>query len=327
MIAAATKPGIPSERLSVRRLPLSAGLLAPVIALSLTACGSSDDAASRPSTGEPDTRTVTHARGSTEVPADPQRVVVLDLGELDSALALGVTPVGAVRAPVNSGLLSYLQEQAGDIELVGEIGEPSLEQIAALEPDLILGSELRVADFYDDLSAIAPTVFTETVGVAWKDNLAVHAEALGRQDEASELLAAYEQRAEQVGVAVDDAVQASVVRFVPGEIRLYAKASFIGTVLEDVGIARPPVQDVEEFDVVVSAERIDEAVGDVVFVGTYGDPAETDGPAVLGGPLWQRLPAVQAGDVHEVDDDVWFLGTGVGAAELVLDDLERVLPE
>lgn len=73
-----------------------------------------------------------------------------------------------VKAPVQDGLLSYLADDVADVELVGEIGEPNLEQIAALEPDLILGSELRVADFYDELSAIAPTVFTETVGVAWR---------------------------------------------------------------------------------------------------------------------------------------------------------------
>jgi iron complex transport system substrate-binding protein len=247
------------------------------------------------------------------------------LGELDSAVALGVTPVGAVRAPVNSGLLSYLEDEVADVELVGEIGEPDLEAIAALEPDLILGSELRVADFYDELSAIAPTVFSETVGVAWKQNLALHAEALGREDEAADLLAAYESRAKEVGASLPEGQTVSIVRFVPGEIRLYAKDNFIGTVLEDAGIARPPVQDVDEFDVVVSTEQVDQAAGDVIFVGTYGDPAETDGPAVLGGPLWERLPAVQAGDVHEVDDDVWFLGIGIGAADRVLDDLERLL--
>lgn len=271
------------------------------------------------------TRTITHAGGTTEVPADPQRVVVLDLGELDSAIALGVTPVGAVRAPVNTGLLSYLQDEAEGIELVGEIGEPVLEKITALQPDLILGSELRVAEFYDELSPIAPTLFTETVGVVWKDNLAVHAEALGKSDEAQQLLEAYEARADEVGEAVPDDTTASVVRFVPGEIRLYANASFIGTVLQDAGIARPPVQDVDEFDVVVSVEQIDQADGDVIFVGTYSDPAETDGPAVVGGPLWKRLSAVQSGDVHQVDDDVWFLGTGVGAAELLLDDLQLLL--
>ena len=303
--------------------PSLAGLLAATV-LTLTACGGE----STPTAGadEPATRTVTHARGTTEVPADPERVVVLDLGELDSAVALGVTPVGAVRAPVNDGLLSYLEDELADVQLVGEIGAPDLEEIAALDPDLVLGSELRVGEFYDELSAIAPTVLTETVGVAWKENLALHAEALGRQEQADDLLAAYEARAEQVGAGLPDGLAASVVRFVPDEIRLYANESFIGTVLEDVGLARPPAQDVDQFDVVVSPEQIDRAAGDVVFVGTYGDPADTDGPAVLGGPLWQRLPAVKAGDVHQVDDDVWFLGTGVGAAQRVLDDLERVLP-
>jgi hypothetical protein len=32
-----------------------------------------------------------------------------------------------------------------------------------------------------------------------------------------------------------------------------------------------------------------------------------------------------AQDVGEFDDDVWFLGTGVGAAQRVLDDLEQLL--
>lgn len=301
----------------MRTLPL-VGILAAAVALS--ACGT--DA---PSVQEDDTRTVTHFRGTTEVPADPQRVVVLDLGELDSAIALDVTPVGAVKAPVEEGLLSYLEDEAKDIELVGEIGEPDLEKIAALEPDLILGSDIRVKDFYDELSAIAPTVFTETVGVTWKDNLAVHAEALGKQDEAEKLLAAYEQRVKEVGEKVADDLAVSIVRFVPGEIRLYAQDNFIGTVLKDAGIARPAAQDVAEFSVTVSAEQIDKATGDVVFVGTYGDPAETDGPAVLGGPLWKKLPAVQTGKVHTVDDHIWFLGTGVGAAELVLDQIEQKL--
>jgi iron complex transport system substrate-binding protein len=42
--------------------------------------------------------------GSTEITGNPKRVVVLDTGELDSVLALGVTPVGAVRADATTGL-------------------------------------------------------------------------------------------------------------------------------------------------------------------------------------------------------------------------------
>ncbi len=295
-------------------------------ALSATACGGdASPSAATPAANEPQTRSVAHFRGTTEVPANPERVVVLDLGELDSAVALGVTPVGAVKAPVDEGLLSYLEDDLQGVQLVGEIGEPDLEAIAALQPDLILGSDVRVKDFYDELSAIAPTVFSETVGVAWKENFQLHAQALGREDEAATLMAEYDEHAKAVGQKVPDDTEVSIVRFVPGEIRLYAKENFIGTVLEDAGIARPAVQDVEEFDVTISPEQVDKAAGDVIFVGTYGDPAETDNPTVLGGPLWKRLPAVQAGDVHQVDDDIWFLGTGVGAADLVLDELEQTL--
>ncbi len=308
--------------------PLSlAGLLSATVLLS--ACGGTSplqEAASTASpSASPTTRTVTHFRGTTEVPADPKRVVVLDLGELDSAVALGVKPVGAVRAPVEEGLLSYLEDKVQGVELVGEIGEPNLEKIAALKPDLILGSDVRVKDFYDELSAIAPTVFTETVGVTWKDNLRAHAEALGRTKEAQRLLAAYEARAKEVGEKVADDVEVSVVRFLPGEIRLYANDTFIGSVLKDAAIALPSDQDVAEFSVDISAEQVDKADGDVIFVGTYGDQAQTDGPKVLAGPLWKRLPAVQAGKVHQVDDDIWFLGTGVGAGTLVLDQLEQHL--
>jgi iron complex transport system substrate-binding protein len=305
----------------VRRLVLCV----PVLQTSLRLSACSEEPGVRPASEEPATRTVTHVRGTTEVPADLERVVVLDLGELDSAVALGVTPVGAVKAPVEEGLLSYLEDELAGVALVGEIGEPDLEKIAALEPDLILGSDIRVKDLYDELSAIAPTVVPETVDVTWEENLAVHAEALGEQAEAEELLAAYEERAEEVGEEVADDTTVSVVRLLPGEIPLYGTATVIGTVLEDAGIGRPTAQDVEEFGVDVLRGLISKAEGDVVFRGTHGDPAGTDGPEVPAGPPWKNLTAVEAGAVHEVDDDIWFLGTGVGAADLVLNELEQTL--
>ncbi len=42
--------------------------------------------------GSGEARTITHAMGETKVPANPQRVVVLDTGELDAAMTLGITP-------------------------------------------------------------------------------------------------------------------------------------------------------------------------------------------------------------------------------------------
>ena len=75
----------------------------------------------------------------------------------------------------------------------------------------------------------------------------------------------------------------------------------------------------------IAATKTPVADGDVVFSTTYGDPADTDSAAVTGGELWQRLGAVQAGEAHEVSDEVWMLGIGATAGGLVLDDLERLL--
>jgi iron complex transport system substrate-binding protein len=302
---------------------------AAALALTLAACGGS--AESGGSTGEEtgDTRTVEHAMGTTEVPADPERVVVLDTGELDAVVSLGVTPVGMVTTDVSDSFVAYLADELEGTEGVGTIGEPNLEAIAALEPDLILSNTVRHEDIYEQLSAIAPTVFAGDVGDTWKDTLRLAGEALGRSDRAEQLIADYEARASEVGAAVagGDAgsLSVSVVRFLPGQIRLYAEASFIGTVLADAGFARPEPVQVPETFVEVSPEQIALADADVVFTTTYGDPAKTAQDDVLGGPLWKRLEAVQSGNVHAVPDDIWMLGIGVTAANLVLDDIERLL--
>jgi iron complex transport system substrate-binding protein len=284
--------------------------------------------ASSPAAEEAFPRTVRHAMGETTIPKRPERVVVLDTGELDSAVALGVVPVGAVRAPVEDGLLDYLQPRTeGVTELVGTISEPDLERIAALRPDLILSSKLRHEELYDELNQIAPTVFSETVGVVWKENFQLHAEALGLEEQAEEMLAAYEQRAQELAGALRQQLgtlpEVSIVRFLPGQTRLYQKASFIGTVLQDVGLPRPEPQDVDEFALVISEEQINLADGDVIFVTWYGPADETTRGTFTSSPLWQQLDAVQAGAVYEAPDDIWMLGIGIGAANEVLDDLEE----
>jgi iron complex transport system substrate-binding protein len=306
-------------------LPALIGL----VALLAGACGSETDSAPGADSGSADTtRTVQHAMGNTDVSGTPQRVVVLDTGELDSVLALGVTPVGAVRADATTGQQSYLAERTQDVAVVGTIGEPNLEAIASLQPDLILSNKVRHEALYSQLSQIAPTVFAEKVGVAWKENFQLAAEALGKQAEAQRILAAYEQNAKQVGEAFGDPSQleVSMVRFMSGSIRLYGEGSFIGTVLHDAGFARPASQQVDKTFVEVSQEQINQAEGDILFYAAYGNPDETNQAEVTAGPLWQRLDVVSAGKAHEVSDDLWYLGIGPIAADLILKDLTEYAP-
>lgn len=306
------------------------GTLAVASGLVLAGCGSADGAttASAETSAAEQVRTVEHAAGSTEITGTPERVVVLDTGELDAVLALGVTPVGAVRTGVSDELPAYIEDAGVDpaeIENVGTIEEPALEEIAALEPDLILSNSVRHEAIYDQLSGIAPTVFAEAIGETWEDNLRLAGEALGRTDEAEQLLTEYEERAAEVGALYGDpgATEVSMVRFLDGSaIRLYGEGSFIGDVLGDVGFARPEVQRTTETFVEVSPEQIGQADGDLVFYASYGDEGRTAAGQITSSGLWQGLSAVQQGRAFEVSDDRWFLAIGPLGAGLVLDDLE-----
>lgn len=272
-------------------------------------------------------RTVEHAMGETEIRGTPERVVVLDTGELDSAITLGVTPIGAVEAVEGMGLPEYLGDAAEGVENVGTIEQPNLERIATLEPDLILSSKLRHENIYNQLSAIAPTVFTQTTGVTWKENFDKHAEALGKQEEAEQVKREYAERtAEFRDNLVENPPEVSVVRFIAGDTRIYQKESFIGTVLEDAGLPRPEAQDVDEFAILeASKEAIPDMGGDVIFTTVYGSEEDTAKEEVTSDPLWQQLEAVEEGRVYEVSDDLWMLGIGYTAANGVLDDLERYI--
>ncbi|SDC58608.1 iron complex transport system substrate-binding protein [Geodermatophilus telluris] len=310
-----------------------AGAVATVAVLA--GCGSTDAEAEAGSGAAPsaDTRTVAHAAGTTEVTGAPERVVVLDTGELDAVLALGLTPVGAVRTDVSDELPGFVAEAGvdpADVAAVGTIAEPDLEAIAALEPDLILSNSVRHADVYDQLTQIAPTVLAETIGESWQENLLLAGEALDREEQAQDLLDEFGARAEEVGGLYGDPAQTevSVARFLDGTlVRLYGEGSFIGSVLADVGFARPEVQRTPETFVEVSPEQVTSADGDLLFYGAYGADGATAADQVTAGPLWQSIPAVAQGRAVAVDDDRWFLGLGPLGAGLVLDDLEELAPQ
>jgi iron complex transport system substrate-binding protein len=268
-------------------------------------------------------RTITHARGTTRLEQKPTRVVVLDTGEIDAVLSLGTVPVGI--ATPNGTIPSYLQEQVAGATNIGSLDGLRLEAIAALQPDLILGSQLRVDQLYDQLSQIAPTVLSIRPGFPWKENLLLAGAALGEETKAIELLNDYQRRADAVRAALPSPPTVSLLRFMPDRIRLYANLSFIGVILRDIGLPRPPNQDVQELAAEISQERIADADADWIFYSSYGPPDRTAEQAVVGGELWNRLGAVQRGTARPVDDEVWFLGLGPTGAFRALEDLQEFL--
>ncbi|WP_024793351.1 ABC transporter substrate-binding protein [Tomitella biformata] len=268
-------------------------------------------------------RTILHAKGETVIEAKPIRVVVLDSGELDDVLSLGIVPVGIANPGASGAQPTYLADQLEGIPNVGTSAELNIEAIAALQPDLILGSKLRADGLYEQLSGVAPTVFSIRPGFPWKENFLLVADALGAEDQAQSVTDEYQAAVQSVQESLTGTPTISMVRFRPNQIRLYGNKSFIGTILTDVGLPRPAIQDIDELAAEVSAETINEADGDLLFYSSYGPPEGTAETAVTAGPLWGRLGAVESGNAHRVDDETWFLGLGPTGALLVLKDLKE----
>ncbi|PSO86997.1 MAG: iron-siderophore ABC transporter substrate-binding protein [Cyanobacteria bacterium QS_5_48_63] len=273
------------------------------------------------------TRVVEHARGKTEVPINPQRVVALDNIALDSMLALGVTPVAALYNEHTEKFPVHLRDhlQGKDVKRLSPT-RASIEAITNLNPDLVIGGK-NVERVYDLLSRVAPTILLGESGTSdWKEKLKLSAEALGKPEAAEKLLQDYRDHLAKLRAQLGkkaDKLEVSVIRVFPQGIRLYQKDSFAGQILEDAGLSRPPAQNEDRLWTKISKERLDAADGDVIFVWTLGNESESALKKLRSDPLWSQLSAVQEGRVYEVPG--YWIGRGPIAANAVIDDLFKYL--
>ncbi|WP_341936112.1 iron-siderophore ABC transporter substrate-binding protein [Microbacterium sp. LWO14-1.2] len=301
----------------VRRsaLPLLALTTSAILLLGGCAAG-----AESPATDDAgDVHEVTHARGTTEVPTEVERVVTLEPLELDTAVAVGITPVGAAVASNVASTPSYLGVDG--VEAVGTVPEPDLEAIAALKPDLILGTEARHSALYEQLSAIAPTVFIETQTDPWRDNALLIGEALNKEDEVADLLADVDQRCADLSDQYDvDGQTVQLIR--PRDettLSLYGPISFAGSLLECVGYTIPEQDWADGLQADISPENILDATADEVFVTT----ADVDDQSTIPAAVTQNASAFPS--VTLVDTSYWVAGVGPKGAHAVLDDIEKHL--
>lgn len=306
------------------RLPLL--LLLP--ALLATACGGATGAAT--AAGEAETRTVSHAAGTTEVPADPQRIVTTtDQNALLPLLELGVRPVGSAGVLSEDGEPVFRRTDGFDtsgIEFTGPFLEPNLEKVASLRPDLVVGYEIQ-EDFYDDLSAIAPTVLVQIFDRPLTEALVEFGQLVGEEEKARQFEADYEARIAELREALGDRLDTlSVSVLGPGDPGTFGRGDAgqaIGTVMDDLGLLRLSAQLADDGETSYSLEEISARSADVVlvldFTGDQQDPGLT---AVLDSPTYARLPAVAAGQAHVVDGT-----TTVGAAWARMDAFLDVLEQ
>lgn len=274
--------------------------------------------------------TVEHAMGTTEISGTPKKVVILTNEGTEALLALGVKPVGAVKSWVGDPWYDHIKDQMDGVKELGTESEPNIEAIAALQPDLIIGNKMRHEKIYEQLSAIAPTVYSETLRGDWQENFKFYAKALNLEEKGQEVMEQYHARIQELKEKLGDKLnmKVSIVRFMTGDVRIYHKDSFSGVILDQLGFARPESQDVNDFaEKGVTKERIPAMDGDILFYFTYetGDNKATElEKEWLNDPLFKKLSVVQKGNVHKVSDTIWNTAGGVLAANLMLDDIEKI---
>lgn len=278
------------------------------------------------------TRLVTDANGKTQVvPAQPERVVVLSEIDLDSALTLGLQPVGTVNGRAQSTLPRYLLQQAGEeIDVVGDLGNPNLEKLIDLEPDLILTSQTR-PELLVLLKEIAPTVVTGNWNDSWKEVFSRSAHALNRDAEARAFLTRYDIRLQEARskLAKHQGERLSIVRWNPKGPSYMHSGTFASSVVEEMGLTRPPHQigDKTPHSPALSLESLNLLDGDWLVIGTLsasGDAVDAMKQAEQT-PAFQQLGAVKSKRFGAVDGSLWTSIGGPRAALKVIDDVEQLL--
>jgi len=278
------------------------------------------------------TRQVEDAFGNTvTVPATPERVVTLNEIDLDTALTLGVTPIGTVNGRGQAAPPRYLEGKVpSGIKVVGDLDNPNLETLLELEPDLILTGPVKPEQLAI-LNEIAPTVVTFKWAEPWQSSMQRTAHILNKDAEAKAFMDRYEARAAEARERLKDhqGETFSIVRWNPKGPSYMFKDAFSSTVVEDVGLVRPAHQQDpgHTHSMALSLESLELLDADWLVIGTLA----TSGEAVEAlsqaeeTPAFRQLSAIQAKRFAAVDGSLWTSLGGPMAALQVIEDVESIV--
>ncbi|WP_097042766.1 ABC transporter substrate-binding protein [Terribacillus aidingensis] len=269
-----------------------------LLLLIVSACGSSDDSSASGSEKKTnETVTYESENGAVEVPADPERVVVLG-SYAGNVEALGVDVVGvddwAKKSPV-------LAEKLEDAETVTE---DDVEKILELKPDLIIGA--NTTKNLDKFKEIAPTV---TYTYNKLDYLEQHVEIgklLNKEEEAQKWVDDFKTRAEDAGeeikAKIGEDTTVTVMENYEKGIGILGDSWGRGTevLYQAMGFGMPDkVKDVTEQEgyKMISEEVLADYVGDYLLISQYNDQDNSYQES----ELFKKIPAVKEGNVLKAD--------------------------
>ena len=268
-------------------------------------------------------KTIVHDFGTTELKKAPKRIVILDnlYGEILDPL--DITPVGATTGQADSQEFSTLfkkQYKDAKVVSVGWQGNPDLDKIAELKPDLILMTGEQ-EDLYDELSEIAPTVgYQINTDENWdyhETSLKV-AEIFDKRDEMKKDLDRLDAReavfAENVKAKFGNQ-KLMYLRVTDNDIRYYAYGHF-GYLYDTYHFNRAETFNPDDMFQVIDPDKLKDINPDLLIVQT--DSQELLDNKLKNTPVWTSLKAVQNNKVIYADYSTYMLGFGIVSQEAIM---------
>jgi iron complex transport system substrate-binding protein len=303
-------------------VPLAVASMAA--AFLLTACGdessASDDDGGSSTPGPSESAaafpaTVPHKFGETVVPEQPERVVSVGLTEQDVLLQLGVVPVAVTEwygeQPQATWPWAHDLLDGAEPEVLSTSDGFEFEKIAALEPDLIVGTNAGMTEKdYELFSAIAPTI-TSVEGSTqyfspWQHQVLQIARGLGREDDGQAMIDDVEAAYAEVAAAHPEWAEMSATfsQGAPYDGLLYVYPAGLNTdFLTELGFSMTP--GLEEYSpgegsqAEISAENVNLLEADVVVWATE---SQEQLDSLLDFGTVEMLPAVTEGRSVYTDD-------------------------
>ena len=268
-------------------------------------------------------KTIVHDFGTTELKKAPKRIVILDnlYGEILDPLH--ITPVGATTGQADSQEFSTLfkkQYKYAKVVSVGWQGNPDLDKIAELKPDLILMTGEQ-EDLYDELSEIAPTVgYQINTDENWdyhETSLKV-AEIFDKRDEMKKDLDRLDAReavfAENVKAKFGNQ-KLMYLRVTDNDIRYYAYGHF-GYLYDTYHFNRAETFNPDDMLQVIDPDKLKDINPDLLIV--QADSQELLDNKLKNTPVWTSLKAVQNNKVIYADYSTYMLGFGIVSQEAIM---------
>ena len=245
--------------------------------------------------------------GEVELPVNPGRVVVFDMGILDSLDYLGVEAEYAVPT---ANLLDNLSKYQSSVN-AGGIKEPDMETIYEFEPDLIIISGRQEA-FYEELNKIAPTWDTSMdYNNLMEDIYTTLGQVFDREEEIATAIRAIET---QIGETAEKASQAEEKALIlltnDGSISAYGSGSRFGMIHDILGVkAADTGIEASTHGQSVGFEYIAQVNPDILFVvdRTAIVAGTTNAGDTLENELVESTNAYKNGKVVYLDAENWYL--------------------